>query len=79
MTKHIKPTNYETLRNALIPQAEALADSKAGPEPDGKSPEYQVWARTWNTTFHDEMNRLWRVEALTTKLATTKLRVRNEG
>ena len=57
---------YVERRNSLIPQAEAVADAEAGPEPArGKAKlsadEEHIrgeWSAKWNRVFHSTMDRL---------------------
>jgi hypothetical protein len=56
---------YISLRNSLIPEAEAFTNKLVGRSAIGKSDaERDKWNARWNQNFHSRMNRLywWAVE-----------------
>jgi len=50
-------TKYVTLRERLIPEAEAYADQVAGTRGNTKR-EVEEWAAKWNKAFHTMMDKL---------------------
>jgi hypothetical protein len=53
---------YTEQRNALIPDAELVANrlSGAAPNPLTHAADWDHWAGVWNGHFHAAMERLWK-------------------
>jgi len=49
---------YVAKRNKLIPFAERYANERFGRHPSGNR---DMWITNWNSAFHGEMTRLWRL------------------
>lgn len=54
---------YVEKRNTLIPLAVKTADRLSPPRPPKRSKKYKAWAAKWNSIYHAEMNRLYKVES----------------
>lgn len=51
-------SEYETKRNALIPQAESYANMCIGKQGPGKFLTIEGYRDAWNLVFHRKMNQL---------------------
>lgn len=62
--KTIEDEIYERERNALIPQAEALANAECGPVYSRNFIDRETWAAAWNKKFFSHMDALAREKGL---------------
>lgn len=56
--RHNRKTGYENQIDALISDAEQLANKRAGKPPHRLSPEWKTWSAKWDHIYHDIMDTL---------------------